>query len=173
MTLFPTKAKAGLAVMAKRGQVAVTAFSLRNRNCIWSDTDLWVLRASQQRGWGAGAARLRETPGTAASAWQDRQLQLQWVSATGGDVAWDVFPIWDRRPVPLSWFQAAEESVQVSNSSDGHRHWNTLQASCLVCMNGICTLRLSRAWYFLAPSTADFLIFKGKPYNHRSAPPVP
>lgn len=30
--------------------------------------------------------------------------------------------------------------------SGDHRHWNTLQASCLVCMNRICTLRPSWAW---------------------------
>lgn len=57
------------------------------------------------------------------------------------------FPRLRLESILLSWFQAAGELVQVSDCSDDHRHWNTLQALCVVCMSRLCTLRPSWARY--------------------------
>lgn len=69
----------------------------------------------QQLPLGAAAAQLSQRHGGRARVMHFSHLRLE--------------------PVLLPWFQA-EEFVQVSDCSDDHRHWNTLQDLCVVARAG-------------------------------------
>lgn len=140
---FPTKGKAEHAVMAERGQVTITGFLLEEWGLILGVTQAFKcfmpksstgaeegclhVCLEQQLPLGAAAAQLSQRHGRRACVMYFSHLRLE--------------------SILLSWFQAAEEFVQVSDCSDDHRRWNMLQALCVVRTGRLCTLRASWARY--------------------------
>lgn len=118
-----------------------------------SDRALWVLHAQEQQGAEEGCQ------GCLHVCW-DSSFLLLWVSATEGQLAWDIHPIWD-------W------SLLSSHGSRQLRNLCRLVTAQMTTdteiRSGLCAWSAGSAQLlstvFVSPSTADLLLFRGKPFN--------
>lgn len=87
------------------------------------------------------------------------QLQLNWVSATEGELAWSIFPIWDWSLFSCHNFRQLRNSCRLVTAQ--------MTADTGIAPGFVQGLHIETllSVVFVTPSTADWLLFRGKPFT--------